>query len=251
MTVCFRLLLLLLISLALPIPGKGQVQTLTLNTGQKVKVTLIVLTGDNVHLALENGRMMTIKLDQLSPVDRLHVQNSGSGRAGGAPPTPPPFASPASPAPLKLAWTKDRVGSKLQPTDKTILDGGNFETWVCHFELTNTGRPRLEGLQLYYEIHCRFKSQTGGTDGSIRTFKGVLPLSAIEGFRSAKVDTPQIRMSAIASKDIRITKEGRSYDSGRRNLSVEEIEGVVVTIVQSGTSVFRYVSPGLRDTVGP
>jgi hypothetical protein len=249
MSTCLRFLLLLLISLSLPTPGKGQVETFTLTTGEKVKATLVSLSGDNLRLLTEDRRLLTIKLDSLSPADRLHVQNGPFGRGAGAPPTPPPFTPPASPMPLKVVWTKNRVGNKLQATDKKVLDAGNFETMASQFEVTNTGRARLEGLQLYYELHCRFKSRTGGEDGSMRTIKGVLPVPAIDGFRSVKVNTVGMRMNASASIDTYVTREGRTYDSGRRNLSVEEIEGVIVTIAQNGSSVFRYVSPGMRDTV--
>jgi hypothetical protein len=112
----------------------------------------------------------------------------------------------------------------------------------------------LENLNVQYKVFFRMKSRTGGksSNDQQRTVTGIIKVPALDAFQSLKVETNEMKTTGSASQVLVYDREDRRYyDSGVRNLSMEEIEGVTVTVTQYGATVLRYVSPGLRDTVGP
>jgi hypothetical protein len=257
MRVFLRLIPAVLLALILPFAGGAELRSFTLVTGQTAKATLLGLSGSQVSLILEDGRQVTVDLNQLSQVDQNYVRNNAPGAGTRVPSaTPPAPAVPpraqASPGSLKIAWTKNRIGNKVQVTDKNIVAAAKSEKWKCQFELTNTSRLRLEDLTLHYKVFFRMKSRTGARSSSTypRTVTGIIKVPAVEGFRSVKMETGEMATSGTASYVTVTDKDGNTYDTGRRELSMEEIEGVKVTVSQGSAEVLRYVSPGMRDTEG-
>lgn len=256
----FGLIPAVLLTLLLPVAGGAELRSFTLDNGQTAKATLAGVTGNQVSLILEDGRQVSVDMNRLSKVDQVYIQNTVPG-AKLQPPAATPVASAApssgqaSPGSVKLAWTKNRIGDKVQATNKNVLNAPKTETWKCQFELANSSRLRLENLNVQYKVFFHVKSRTGGKSKSnsySRTVTGILKVPALDGFQSLKVETPEMRTTGSATQVLAYDPEARRYyDSGVRNLSMEEIEGVVVTVTQNGSTVLRYVSPGIRDTEGP
>lgn len=255
-----RLIPAVLLALIFSAASGTEFRTYTLTSGQTAKATLVGVRGNQVSLILEDGRQVTVEMSRLSQADRIYIQNNTPAGDSVMPTTTStaPAATPSpvatSPGTLKLAWTKNRIGDKVQATDKNIVTAEKSETWKCQFELTNTSRLRLEDLKVQYNVYFRMKSRTGARSKSnhTRTVTGFLKVPALDGFRSLKVETPEMKTTGTASQVLVYDREDRKYyDSGVRELSMEEIEGVKVTVLQGSTEVLRYVSPGMRDTLGP
>lgn len=231
--------------------------------GRTLSAEIVSATAESVTLKLDSGAVHAMPLSRLSVLDRDFVGSwlKSQPTAQAVPP-----AAVAKPD-LKVEWTSERVGRKLRPTDEVDLKdfkqptveelirsngkaGGLHEDWVCHFRVTNLNRIQFTNLQLRYEIWLKREKKKKITETRIERGTVVVPM--LDSFKTAMADTSAIKLWADAFQDYSTVKGslGQSITvAGHKQLSIDEIAGVSVTVEHNGVQVHKFESPEVKNLV--